>query len=86
MANTKIDITSLQFSCNPLTIELHENVEVVLRVGDLWLPMVAVSPHHKVRFFFPRIDVLFDVGDKVVKVEHARVESKVWCGGWEKKW
>jgi hypothetical protein len=61
----------------PFTIELHENVEIVPRVGDLWLPMVVVSLHHKVMFFFSRIDVLFIIGDKVVKVEHARVESKV---------
>jgi hypothetical protein len=60
-----------------LTTKLRENVETIPRVGDLWLPLVVVSPHHKVRFFFPRIDVLFDVWDKVVIVEHVRVESKV---------
>jgi hypothetical protein len=55
-----------------LTIELHESVEVVSRVGDLWLLMASASPHHRVRFFFPRIDVLFVARDKVVKVEHAK--------------
>jgi hypothetical protein len=39
--------------------------------------MVVVSPHHKVRFFFLGIDVLFVVGDKVVKVEHVGIKSKV---------
>jgi hypothetical protein len=37
----------------------------------------TMSPHHQARFFFPRIDVLFVVEDKVVKVEHFGVESKV---------
>ncbi len=39
LAGTKTYITSLQFSCNPLAIELHENVEAIPRVRDLWLPM-----------------------------------------------
>jgi hypothetical protein len=69
---TKIDIISLLFSFDPLTIELHESVEVVSRIGDLWLPMASASPHHRVRFFLPRIDVLFVARDKVVKVEHAK--------------
>jgi hypothetical protein len=50
---------------NPLSIE---NIEAIPRVGDLWLPIVAMSLHHQVRFFFPQIDVLFVVKDKVVKV------------------
>jgi hypothetical protein len=74
----RINITSLPFSFDPLIIELHENVEVVPRIGgDLWLPMAIVSPHHKVGFFFLGIDVLFNAKDKVVKIEHAGVKSKV---------
>ncbi len=30
----------------------------------------------KVRFFFLRVDKLFDVGDKVVQVEHSNIEFK----------
>lgn len=56
---------------------MHENVEAIPKVGYLWLLVVVVSPHHQVRFFFLRIDVLCAIGDKVVKVEHAGVESKV---------
>jgi len=39
--------------------------------------MLQLCHHHQVRFFFPHIDVLFVVGDKVVRVEHSGVESKV---------
>jgi len=77
LPGNRINITSLPFSFNPLTIELHENVEIVPRIGDLWLPMAIVSPHHKVRFFFLGIDVLFNSKDKVVRIEHVGVESKV---------
>ncbi len=46
----------------------------------MWIPIAANSPFHSVRFFIPRIDMLFVVGDKIVEIEHSRVESKalVW--------
>jgi hypothetical protein len=77
LPGNRINITSLPFSFNPLTIELHENVEIVPRIGDLWLLMAILSPHHKVRFFFLGIDVLFNAKDKVVRIEHVGVKSKV---------
>jgi hypothetical protein len=85
LLGNRANTTSLPFSFDPLTIELHENVEIVPRIGDLWLPMAIVSPHHKVRFFFLEIDVLFNAKDKVVKIEHVGVNLKFWCGGWEKR-
>jgi hypothetical protein len=54
-----------------------ENSKVVPKVGDLWLLVATMSSHHQVRFFFPQINVLFVVKDKVVRVEHFGVESKV---------
>ncbi len=80
--DTKTNTTSLQFLFNPLSIE---NNKVVPKVGDLWLLVATMSSHHQVKFFFPQIDVLFVVKDKVVKVEHFGVESKVLCGDWGKK-
>jgi hypothetical protein len=53
-----------------LNIESFEQVESIPKIGDLWLPIVAVSPFHKIRFFSLRIDVLFAVGDKEVRIEH----------------
>jgi hypothetical protein len=43
-----------QFLFNCLNIE---NIETVPKVGDLWLPIATMSPHHLDRFFFPQIDV-----------------------------
>jgi hypothetical protein len=44
-----------------------------------------VNSSPQVRFFFPRIDVLFVVEDKVVRVEHFGVESKVFMWSLGKK-
>jgi hypothetical protein len=64
-------------SFNPLNIEFHEMVEAIPKVGDLWVFVAIVSPHHQVRFIFPNIYKLFANGDKVVKLEHIGIESKV---------
>jgi len=63
-----------------LNIESFENIELIPRVGDLWLLVVAVSSFHKIRFFLLRIDALFVVGNKMVRIEHFGVELKalVW--------
>jgi hypothetical protein len=74
LLNIMTNTTSLQFLFNPLSIELHEKIS---KIGYLWSLVVVVSPHHQVRFFFLGINVLFTIGDKVVKVEHVGVEFKV---------
>ncbi len=53
---------------NPLNIELHKKSEAIFEIGNIWIPVIVISLHHKVRFFFPRIDELFIVEDKVVRV------------------
>jgi hypothetical protein len=75
-----IDTISPQFLFNPLSIELHEEVDWVPKVGDLWILVFIVCPHHLIRLFLPRIDNLFIVGNKVVRVEHVGIKSKafVW--------
>jgi len=80
LLNTNIDIISPLFSFNLLNIEIFEEVDSIPRVGDLWLSIATVSSSHRIRFFFPRIDTLFVVHDKMVKIEHSRVKSKalVW--------
>lgn len=77
LLNIMTNTTFLQILFNPLSIELQEIVEAIPKVGYLWLLVAIVSPHHQVRFFFLGIDVLFTIGDKVVKVEHVMVEFKV---------
>jgi hypothetical protein len=59
---------------------MHEKVEAMVKVGDLWLHVAIGSPHHRIRFFFLGINNFLFVGDKIIKVKHAGVESKalVW--------
>ncbi len=37
---------------NPLNIELHKRNEIIPKIGDIWIPILVISPHHKVRFSF----------------------------------
>jgi hypothetical protein len=57
---------------NLLTIEVFEEVDSTLRVGDMWILMATNSFSHRVRFFISIIDVLFVVGDKIVRIEHSK--------------
>jgi hypothetical protein len=50
---TSTHIISSLFSSNTLNIEIFEEVDLVLKVGDLWLLIVIVSPSNRIRFFFP---------------------------------
>jgi hypothetical protein len=59
-----------------LTIEVFEEVDSIPRVGNMWVPMAASSPSHCVKFFILKIDVLFVVGDKILRIEHFGAESK----------
>jgi hypothetical protein len=70
----------LPYLFNSISIKLHEKVNKVPRVGGLCLLITTISPHHKMRLFFPIVDELFVIRDKVVRVEHPNVESRtlVW--------
>jgi len=71
------NISSLPSLPSPLAIELHEKSESIPRVGDLWIPITTVLLHHKIRFFPSRIEGLFIVGNKVVRVEHIVEKSRI---------
>jgi hypothetical protein len=51
LLSNRTNTTYLPFSFDPLTIELHESVEIMPRGGDLWLFVDAMSPHHIIIFF-----------------------------------
>ncbi len=55
---------------------LHRDINItivrtweVLRVGDIWIPKCARSPDHFICFFIPRIENLFQIGDKILKTK-----------------
>jgi hypothetical protein len=57
---------------------VFEEVDSLPRVGDMWIPMATSSPFHCVRFFIPRIDVLFVVGDKIIKIDILEQSQRPW--------
>jgi hypothetical protein len=77
LTDTIIDTTSPLSLSNLLTIEVFEGANSIPRVGDLWILIITSSPFHRVRFFIIGIDVLFAIGDKIIRIEHSGAESKV---------
>jgi hypothetical protein len=49
----------------------------VPRLGDLWIPKSSVSPNHFPRFYIPGVEDLFQVGDRIVRVEHSGSRSRL---------
>jgi hypothetical protein len=66
-------------SCNNTFISpriLHKSTHIVSdgakevpRVGDIWIPYYARSHDHFTRFFILRIEVLFQPGYRILRVE-----------------
>ncbi len=49
----------------------------VPRLGDIWIPKFAVSPNHFVRLYIPGVEDLFQVGDRLIRVEHSGSTSRL---------
>ncbi len=47
------------------------------RLGDIWIPRSLLSPNHFARFYIPGVEDLFQVGDRIVRVEHAGSRSRL---------
>jgi len=70
--------------------EFAERQRSLPRLGDIWIPKSEVSPNHFVRLYIPGVQDLFQVGDRLLRVEHngsrSRIISwRIWQdqdGGW----
>jgi len=49
----------------------------ISRLGDIWIPKIAVSPNHFVRLYIPGVEDLFQEGDHLLKVEHGGFRSRL---------
>ncbi len=47
------------------------------RLGDIWVPKLAVSPNHFVKLYIPDVEDLFQVGDRLLRVEHNGSRSRL---------
>ncbi len=52
-----------------------ERQRSVPRIGDIWIPKLAMSPNHFVRLYVLGVEDLFQVGDCLLRVEHSGSRS-----------
>jgi len=65
---------------------LHKSTHIVSngahevpRVGDIWILYYARFAYHFTKFFIPKIEVLFQLGDMVFKVEAFGLSLRLVC-------
>jgi hypothetical protein len=44
-------------------------------LGDIWIPKSPALLNHFPRFYIPGVEDLFQVGDRIIRVEHAGSRS-----------
>jgi hypothetical protein len=52
-----------------------DKTKEIPRVGDIWIPYFTRSPNQFTIFLMFEIEVLFEAGDKIIKVEASSVSS-----------
>ncbi len=57
--------------------EFAERQRNVPRLGDIWIPRSEASPNHFVRLYISGMQDLFQVGDRLLRVEHSGSRSRV---------
>ncbi len=60
-----------------ITLVFAERQRSVPRLGDIWIPKLVASPNHFVRLYIPSVEDLFQVGDRLIKVEHSGSTSRL---------
>jgi hypothetical protein len=58
----------------PLFAERQHSVP---RLGNIWIPKLVASPDHFVRLYIPGVEDLFQVGDRLFRVEHSGSSSRL---------
>jgi hypothetical protein len=49
----------------------------VPRLGDIWIPKSTPSANHFPRLYIPRVEDLFQAGDRIIRVEHGGTRSRM---------
>jgi hypothetical protein len=58
-------------------IPRFENGKPTPRLGDIWIPMLAVTKQCYIMSYMPNIEKMFKIGDMIIKVEHFKTMSKM---------
>jgi hypothetical protein len=74
--NYRHNTTTLPTLCEVTTL-FAERQHSVPRLADIWIPKLVASPNHFVRLYVPGVEDLFQVGDRLLKVEHSGSRSRL---------
>jgi len=60
-----------------VTPSFPERQRSVPRIGDIWIPKLAVSPNHFTKLYIPGVEDLFQIRDHLLRVEHCGSRSRI---------
>ncbi len=69
--------TTILRTLRRVTHDFTERQRSVPRLGDIWIPKLVISPNHFVRLYIPGVEDLFQVGDRLLRVEHSGSTSRL---------
>ncbi len=72
------NISSRRTLCR-VTPSLAEEVRSIPRVGEIWVPKSMPTANHFPRIYIPRVEDLFQTGDRVFKIEHGGSRTRLIC-------
>jgi hypothetical protein len=56
-----------------------EGARSIPRVGDVWVPISMPTANHFPRIYIPGVEDLFQMGDRILKIEHRGSRSRLIC-------
>ncbi len=71
--------TISQRTLRRMTPSLAEQQCNIPRLGDIWVPKSAPTANHFPRLYIPGVEDLFQVGDRIIRVEHGGSRSRLIC-------
>jgi hypothetical protein len=56
-----------------------ERLRSISRVRDIWVPKSAPTSNHFPKIYIPGVEDLFQIGDRIIRVEHGGSRSRLIC-------
>jgi hypothetical protein len=69
--------TTSQRTLRRVTLSSAERQCSIPRLGDIWVPKSAPSTNHFPRFYIPGVEDLFQIRDRIIRVEHGGSRSRL---------
>ncbi len=71
--------TTSRRTLRKVTPSLAEAVCSIPRVSDIWVPKSTPTANHFPRIYIPRVEDLFQTGDRIIQIEHGGSRSRLIC-------